>query len=65
MVSKALGNLSLRTPRHYLDFQEPLTTSHISLMSSIMKLFNHVIEQRLHSYLEEIGLINKYQSGFK
>ena len=32
-----------------------LTTSyrHISLMSSIMKLFERVIEQRLHSYLED------------
>ena len=42
-------------------------TSHrpISLMSSIMKLFELVIEQRLRSYLEEIGFIYKYQSGFK
>ena len=44
-----------------------LTTSYrpISLMSSIMKLFEWVIEQRLRSYLEEIGFINKYQSGFR
>ena len=44
-----------------------LTTSYrpISLMSSIMKLFERVIEQRLCSYLEDIGLINKYQSGFR
>ena len=44
-----------------------LTTSYwpISLMSSIMKLFERVIEQRLHSYLEDIGFMNKYQSGFK
>ena len=28
-----------------------------------MKLFEWVIEQRLRSYLEHIGLINKYQSG--
>ena len=44
-----------------------LTTSYrpISLMSSIMKLFEQVIEQRLCSYLEEIGFINKYQSGFR
>ena len=44
-----------------------LTTSYrpISLMSSIMKLFERVIEQRLHSYLEDIGVINKYQSGFR
>ena len=43
-----------------------LTTSYrpISLMSSIMKLFERVIEQRLRSYLEDIGFINKYQSGF-
>ena len=43
-----------------------LTTSYrpISLMSSIMKLFEWVIEQRLCSYLEDIGFINKYQSGF-
>ena len=44
-----------------------LTTSYrpISLMSSIMKLFKWVIEQRQCSYLEDIGFINKYQSGFK
>ena len=44
-----------------------LTTSYrpLSLMSSIMKLFKRVIEQRLPSYLEDIGFINKYQSGFK
>ena len=37
-----------------------LTTSYrpISLMSSIMKLFERVIEQRLLSYLEDIGFIN-------
>ena len=44
-----------------------LTTScrPISLMSSIMKLFERVIEQRLRSYLKDIGFINKYQSGFR
>ena len=44
-----------------------LTSSYrpISLMSSIMKLFERVIEQRLRSYLEDIGFINKYQTGFK
>ena len=44
-----------------------LTTSYrpISLMSSIMKLFERVIEQRLRSDLEDIGFINKYQSGFR
>ena len=44
-----------------------LTTSYraISLMSSIMKLFEWVIEQRLRSYLEDICFINKYQSGFR
>ena len=34
-------------------------------MSSIMKLFEWVIEQRLCSYLEDIGFINKYQPGFR
>ena len=29
-------------------------------MSSIMKLFEQVIEQRLRSYLEDIGFINKF-----
>ena len=28
-----------------------------------MKLFERVIEKRLRSYLEDIGFINKYQSG--
>ena len=30
-----------------------------------MKLFEWVIEQRLRSYLEDIGFINKHQSGFR
>ena len=30
-----------------------------------MKLFEWVIEQRLRCYLEDIGFINKYQSGFR
>ena len=44
-----------------------LTSSYrlISLTSSIMKLFERVIEQRLRSYLDDIGFIKKYQSGFR
>ena len=45
-----------------------LTTScrPISLISSIMKLFERVIEQRLRSDLETIGFLkNKHQSGFR
>ena len=44
-----------------------LTTSYrpISLISSIMKLFERVIEQRLRSHLEHVGFINKHQSGFR
>ena len=44
-----------------------LTTSYrpISLISSIMKLFERAIEQRLRSHLEHIGFINKHQSGFR
>ena len=34
-------------------------------MSSNMKLFERVIQQRLCSYLEDTGFINKYQSGFR
>ena len=30
-----------------------------------MKLFERVIEQRLRSYPEDIGFINKYQSAFR
>ena len=30
-----------------------------------MKLFERVIEQRLRYYLEDIGFLNKYQSGFR
>ena len=44
-----------------------LTTSYrpISLIGSIIKLFEKVIEQRLRSHLEHIGFINKHQSGFR
>ena len=44
-----------------------LSTSYrpTSLISSIMKLFQRVIEQRLCSYLEQIGFINKHQWGFR
>ena len=44
-----------------------LTTSYrpISLISSIMKLFERVIEQRLRSHLEHIEFINKHQSSFR
>ena len=34
-------------------------------MSSIIKLFERMIEQRPRSYLEDIGFINKNQSGFR
>ena len=45
----------------------PLATSYrsISLSSSIYEIFGRVIEQRLHSHLEQIGFINKHQSGFR
>ena len=51
--------LKLATLRMLLkpDELSSLTTSYrsISLMSSVMKLFERVIEQRLRSYLEDIG----------
>ena len=37
----------------------------ISSISSIMKLFERVIKQRLRSHLEHIRFINKHQSGFR
>ena len=44
-----------------------LTTSYkpINLISSIMKLLERVIEQRLRSHLENIGFLNKHKSGFR
>ena len=49
------------------DKLSSLTTGYrpINLISSIMKLFERVIEQRLRSHLEQIGFINKHQSGFR
>ena len=49
------------------DKPTSLTTSYrpISLISSIMKLFERVIEHRLRSHLEHIGFINKHQLGFR
>ena len=59
----------LATLRMLLKPDKPvtLTTSYrpISLISSIMKLFERVIEQRLKSHLEDKGFINKHQSGFR
>ena len=59
----------LATLRMLLKPDKPvnLTTSYrpFSLISSIMKLFERVIEQRLRSHLEDIGFINKHQSGFR
>ena len=42
-----------------------LTTSYrpISLIRSVMKLFEIVIEQRLRTHLEQIGFINRHQLG--
>ena len=44
-----------------------LTTSYrsINLNRLIMKLFKRVIEQRLRSHLEDIGFLNKHQSGLR
>ena len=44
-----------------------LTSSYrpISLIISIMKLLERVIEQRLRFHLEHIGFITKHQSGFR
>ena len=49
------------------DKPTTLTTSYrpINLISSIMKLFERVIEQRLRPHLEHVGFINKHQSGFR
>ena len=61
--------LKLATLRMLLKPDKPvtLTTSYrpISLISSIMKLFERVIEQWLRSDLEDMGFINKHQSGFR
>ena len=42
-----------------------LTTSYrpISLLSTIVKLFERVIEKRLRKHLEDTGFLSKYQSG--
>ena len=37
----------------------------ISLISPIMKLLERVIEQKLRSHLENMGFLNKNQSGFR
>ena len=44
-----------------------LTTSYrpISLLGTIMKLFERVIEKRLRKHLEDTGFLSKYQSGFR
>ena len=49
------------------DKLSSLTTRYrpISLRSTIMKLFERVIEKRLRKRLEDTGFLSKYQSGFK
>ena len=44
-----------------------LNTSYrpINLITSIIKLFERVIEQKLRSHLEHMGFINDHQSGFR
>ena len=68
-VSDILTAWKLATLRILLkaDKLPSLATSYkpISEMSSIMKLFERMIEQRPHSYLEDIVFINEYQSGFR
>ena len=59
----------LATLRMLLKPDKPITlnTSYrpISLIRSIMKLFERVIEQRLRFHIEHVGFINKHQSGFR
>ena len=59
----------LATLRMLLKPNKPITLTisyrPISLISSIMKLFKRVIEQRLRSHLKDIGFISKHQSGFR
>ena len=68
-ISYILTARELATLRMLLkpDKLPSLTTSYrpISLMNSIMKLSKWAIEQRVRSYLEDIGFINTYQSGFR
>ena len=49
------------------DIFPSLITSYrlISLSSPRLTLFKRVIEQRLRSYLEQVGFINQHQSGFR
>ena len=37
----------------------------ISLLSTIMKLFEQVIEKRLPKHLEDNGFFSKYQPGYR
>ena len=59
----------LATLRMLLKPDKPVTFTvsyrPISLISSIMKLLERVIEQWLRSHLKDIGFINKHQSGFR
>ena len=56
----------LATLRMLLKPDKPITlTTSYRHISSIMKLFERVIEQRLISHPEHTGFINKHQSGFR
>ena len=65
-ISTAWKLATLRMLLKPYKLPSPTTSSRpISLISSIMKLFERVIEQRLRSHLEHIGFLNKHQSGFR
>ena len=66
-LSRKLATLCMLIKPDKLPPPPPLTTSYrpISLLSTIMKLFEWVIKKRLRKHLEDTGFLSKYQSGFR
>ncbi|CAG2243004.1 unnamed protein product [Mytilus edulis] len=47
------------------DYRDPLSYRCISLMSTVAKVFSHILNKRLVKYIEENDLLSEEQNGFR
>ena len=48
-----------------LNIRDPLSYRGISLQSTVLKLYTHILNQRLSSWLEENNILSDLQNGFR